>query len=194
MGKSEPAASQPVSRGSVHVAARNVYNFNGDGLGGGFPTERGEETELEFIRQSAKLAAALIELHADVIGLTEIENDGYGPTSALQDLVDGLNLVSPAGTTYSFVAPSFDLGSDPIKVALIYLTETITLTGAAATTNTTPFDAYRPSLAQTFEERATGEQFTVVVNHFEPKDCAGAVGLDLDQGDGRAATTTSARR
>ena len=37
------------------------------------------------------------------------------------------------------------------------------LTGTPTTT--TPFDTYRPPLVQAFQERATGERFTVVVNH-----------------------------
>ena len=40
------------------------------------------------------------------------------------------------------------------------------LTGSAATTTTTPFGTYRPPLAQAFQERATGERFTGVVNHW----------------------------
>ena len=36
-------------------------------------------------------------MNADVIGLTEIENDGYGPDSALQFLVDRLNEAIGAG-------------------------------------------------------------------------------------------------
>ena len=127
-----------------------------------------------------------MELEADIIGLVEIENDGYGPDSALQHLVDGLNLISPVGTTSDLVAPSFDLGTDEIKVALIYRTETITLTGTAATTTTTPFDTYRLPLARAFQERATGERFTVVVNPFKSEGCSGASGLDQDQGDGQA--------
>jgi predicted extracellular nuclease len=43
----------------------------------------------------------------------------------------------------------------------------------------------RPPLAPTFEDNATGERFSVVVNHFKSKGCSGATGLDLDQGDGQ---------
>ena len=54
----------------------NVLNyFNGDGLGGGFPTARGAETPFELDRQEAKIVAALAAIDADVVGLMEIEND-----------------------------------------------------------------------------------------------------------------------
>ncbi|NJR65474.1 MAG: ExeM/NucH family extracellular endonuclease [Leptolyngbyaceae cyanobacterium CRU_2_3] len=70
--------------GNVKVASFNVLNyFNGDGLGGGFPTSRGATTLAEFERQSAKIVSAIAALDADVVGLIEIENDGDGPRSAI---------------------------------------------------------------------------------------------------------------
>ncbi|MGH2476258.1 MAG: ExeM/NucH family extracellular endonuclease, partial [Candidatus Limnocylindrales bacterium] len=85
--------------GWLQVASFNVLNyFNGDGLGGGFPTERGADTPLEFERQRDKIIAAIVALDADVVGLMEIENDGSGPTSAIADLVAGLNDATSAGT------------------------------------------------------------------------------------------------
>ncbi len=54
-------------------------NFNG-----GSATDRGADTAEEFARQRAKIIAAIATISPDVAGLTEIENDGYGPTSAIQ--------------------------------------------------------------------------------------------------------------
>ena len=70
--------------GNLKVASFNVLNyFNGNGLGGGFPTcARGGDTLFEFDRQEAKIVSALKAIDADIVGLMEIENDG-GPTSAL---------------------------------------------------------------------------------------------------------------
>lgn len=93
------SATPPLVGGNVKVASFNVLNyFNGDGLGGGFPTSRGASTAAEFSRQKAKIVAALSALNADVVGLMEIENDGDGSRSAIQDLVSGLNAVLGAGT------------------------------------------------------------------------------------------------
>ena len=172
--------------GTVRVASFNVLNyFNGDGLSGGFPTSRGADSLNEFNRQRDKIVSAILAMNADVIGLMEMENDGYGAQSAIQDLINGLNAASPAGTTYSFIRPYFELGTDAIKVALIYRVETVIPVGAAATTYDPPFDFRRPPLAQTFQQKTTNGRFTVVVNHFKSKSCSNADGMNADQNDGQ---------
>jgi predicted extracellular nuclease len=179
-----PPQPPPVG-GRVRVVAANVLNyFNGDGLGGGFPTARGASNAAELARQREKILTKLTALGADVYGLTEVENDGYGANSAIRDLVNGLNAHALGGTTYRYVFAGFGLGGDLIRCALIYREQTIEPIGPPATTTTAPFNANRPPLAQTFREIATGEKFTVVVNHFRSKGGAGT-GLDADQGDGQ---------
>ena len=75
--------------GNLRVASFNVLNFfNGNGLGGGFPTSRGANTQFEFDRQKAKEVSALQAMNADIVGLMEIENDAP-PNSAIEDLVAG---------------------------------------------------------------------------------------------------------
>ena len=92
--------------GDIRVAAFNVLNyFNGDGLGGGFPTPRGAQSPEEFERQRAKIIAAMLRMNADVYGLMEIENDGFSSQSAIADLVRGLNEQAPAGARYAYVIP-----------------------------------------------------------------------------------------
>jgi predicted extracellular nuclease len=76
----------------------NLFNTFGTtacsfGVGGAVAECRGAADSTEFERQIAKEVAALTTLDADVIGATEIENDGYGPASAVQALVDRLNAV-----------------------------------------------------------------------------------------------------
>ena len=125
-----PAA--PERTGSLRVASMNVLNFfNSFGSGctngvGGPPTGcRGADNSAEFARQWPKTVAAIVGAQADIIGLLEIENDGYGPSSAIQFLVDRLNDATAPGT-YAFVDPDAAtgqtnaLGTDAIKVALIY--------------------------------------------------------------------------
>lgn len=175
----------PAVDGRVRVAAANVLNyFNGDGLGGGFPTARGASNPAELARQREKILAGLMALGADVYGLTEVENDGYGTNSAVRDLVNGLNTMAPAGTSFRYIFANFGLGGDLIKCALIYREQTVAPIGLPATTTTAPFNSNRPPLAQTFREIATGEKFSVVVNHFRSKGGTGT-GLDADQGDGQ---------
>lgn len=184
----------PTVGGTLKVASFNVLNyFNGDGTGStpGFNTseQRGADSLTEFNRQRDKIIQAIVTSGADVIGLMEIENDGYGSASAIQDLVNGLNAFAGVGT-YSFINPGTSLGTDAIAVGLIYKSSQVTPVGAAATiTNgygTGAFDVVgRKPLAQTFQQNSSGEQFTAVVNHFKSKgSSSGGVG-DADAGDGQ---------
>ena len=182
--RAHPRTTAPAAvGGNVKVASFNVLNyFNGDGAGGGYPTARGATSAAEFERQRVKIIGALKAIDADVVGLMEIENDGYGSQSAIQDLVNGLNAVMGAGTYAAVPDPAAGTGTDAIKVALIYKPARVSRVGAsqadAAAINN------RPPLAQTFAA-LNGEKFSVVVNHFKSKSCSDATGGDLDQNDGQ---------
>ena len=64
--------------------------------------------------------SAIAGLGAEVVGLLELENDGYGSGSAIQSLVNALNAKAGAGT-WAFVNPGRpQLGTDEIAVGLIY--------------------------------------------------------------------------
>jgi predicted extracellular nuclease len=193
-----PRGDPPVVFGSLRVALSNVLNFfNGNGSGGGFPTSRGADSLAEYQRQRAKMIAGLVALQADILGLTEVERDGFGPLSAIADIVAGMNAASPPGTTYAFVdASGVDTGTDVIMVAFIYRTETVETVGAPAALSNQYFNGLaRPPLAQTFREKASGEKLTVCVNHFRAKgsvasSTAATDGIvpnpNLDTGDGQA--------
>lgn len=184
------STTPPAVGGSLKVASANVLNyFNGDGSGGGFPTSRGADNVTEFNRQRDKIIAALTGSGADVIGLMEVENDGYGPTSALQDLVNGLNAVAGAGT-YAFINPGVSISSDEITVAIVYKPGKVTPVGAAAALpsgfGNLSFDLVdRRPLAQTFRETSTGGVFTLVVSHFKSKGSSSGGPGDADAGDGQ---------
>lgn len=192
-----PAAPEPIG-GQLKIATFNVLNyFNGDGRGGGFPTERGARSLEELQRQEAKLVGALMALDADVVGLQEIENDGYGRNSAIRQLVDALNAVT-GEDTYAFVDPAVSqLGSQPIAVGMLFRPHAVTQVGAAAFLATGAFDAdgteppdnrNRVPLAVSFRETATGEIFTVAVNHFKSKgksDLSDRSSPNFDQNDGQ---------
>ncbi|MEP6893121.1 MAG: ExeM/NucH family extracellular endonuclease [Gaiellaceae bacterium] len=184
-----PRTSAPAPLGgNLKVASFNVLNFfNGDGLGGGFPTARGANTSFELQRQLAKEVSALSAMNADIVGLMEIENDAP-PHSAIEDLVAGLNAAMGAGT-YSFINTGI-IGTDAIRVALIYKPSAVSPRGVFKTITTAVDPRFidnlnRPSLAQTFQQNASGQTLTVVVNHLKSKgsDC-NAVG-DPDTGDGQ---------
>ncbi|MFB2934471.1 ExeM/NucH family extracellular endonuclease [Aerosakkonemataceae cyanobacterium BLCC-F154] len=176
--------------GNIKVASFNLLNyFNGPN----FPTARGASNSAEFTRQRNKTIDAILKMNTDIIGLMELENDGYGSDSAIQDLVNGLNssLAKPNGVTYSFIKPSFSqFDSDEITVGLIYNSAKVTPVGNAAILNTGAFaqGLHRLPLAQTFQDMATGGKFTVAVNHFKSKGSDPEAGdPNTDQGDGQGA-------
>ena len=177
-----------VTGGTITVASFNVLNyFNGNGLGGGFPTSRGATSLAEFNRQRAKTIAALVGLNADIVGLIEIENDAT-PNSAIEDLVAGLNAATAPGT-YAFINTGV-VGADEIRVALIYKPTRVAPVGAYATLTTGPFATYsRPPVAQTFSVNVTGEIFTVVINHLKSKGSACTGDPDLGDGQGNCNLT-----
>ncbi|MGX1113494.1 putative extracellular nuclease [Pseudoalteromonas sp. MBR-15] len=173
----------------LRVASFNVLNyFNGDGQGAGFPTSRGADSEEEFIRQQAKIVSAITAIQADVIGLMEIENDGFGENSAIASLVAALN-DEDINNSYAFVDFNVpQVGTDAITTAIIYRANKVTEVGTAAHTTVAPFDySNRPPIAQSFKSLETEEVFTVAVAHLKSKGgCGSAEGNNADLGDGQA--------
>lgn len=185
--------------GKVRAAALNLLNyfntFSGCTAGvGGAPTDcRGANNLTEFNRQWVKTAAAILAMDPAVLGVIEIENDGYGPTSALQHLVDQLNAASAPGR-YAFIDADAGtgqvnaLGTDAIKVGLLYQPALVTPTGLTAALNSEAFvnggdgaPRNRPALAQAFT-LPDGGTFVMVVNHLKSKGSA----CDApDAGDGQ---------
>jgi predicted extracellular nuclease len=177
------------------IAGMNVLNyFNGDGMGGGFPTSRGAPTPDALEMQGAKIVAALTAINADVIGLMEIENDGYGEYSAIRQLVAELNAQQLPGDEYSVVVPAAEiLGSDEIAVGLIYRAERVTPVGQARvlSSDNSPLDEQgeplfddtrnRPALIQTFA--VNGSEITLAVNHLKSK--GSACGEENEGADGQ---------
>lgn len=181
-------ATPPATGGSLRVASANLLNYFNTfgagactlGVGGGATDCRGADTQAEFDRQAAKLVLAITNNGADVIGFMEMENDGYGANSAIQNLVDRLNTATAPGT-YAFVNPDTAfgvnaLGVDAIKVGVIYKPAKVTPAYTAVLNSpafTDPANSgtqkSRPALAQTFEDTTWGERFTVVVNHLKSK-------------------------
>ncbi|MCP4701658.1 MAG: ExeM/NucH family extracellular endonuclease [Gammaproteobacteria bacterium] len=167
--------------GTLKIAGFNVKNyFNGDAAGL-FSSVRGARSADEFRRQRDKIIRAIVGMDADIIGLTEIENDGYGANSAIQDLVNGLNEAAAPGT-YAFVKPGLRRGLSAIKADFIYRPDTAAPIGATASTQLPPFDKRRSPLAQSFEEIAGGGVFTVALNHFKSRKCYNAEGKNKDHG------------
>jgi hypothetical protein len=184
-----PRPAAPTVPGDLRVAALNLLNlFNGDGAGGGYPTERGAETAEQQRIQVAKHVAVVQALAPDVAALMEVENDGFGPDSALAQFVAALNQAGPI-RDYRFVDAGEGPGRDGIRVAMIYRGSRITPQGKPATIATGPFERRsRAPLAQAFRA-GKGPVFVAVANHFKSKGCgrdeSAASGAEADQGDGQ---------
>lgn len=208
--------AQPVVSGTLRVAGLNLLNFfntfnEGNtpkcalGVGGDVTDCRGADTQAEFDRQWPKTVANITGTGADVIGFMEMENDGYGPDSAIQTLVDKLNATT-AQNTYAYINVDAQtgitnaLGNDAIRVGLLYKPASVTPVSNTAVLNTGAFGVFsttqgliqrnRPALAQSFKHNASGEVFIIAVNHLKSKgsSCSNnvsPVGHDPDAGDGQ---------
>ncbi|PKO08024.1 MAG: endonuclease/exonuclease/phosphatase [Chloroflexi bacterium HGW-Chloroflexi-2] len=170
--------------GDIKVASFNVLNY--------FTTlnSRGANTIEEFVRQRAKIIAAISVIDADVVGLMEIENNN----AAIMDLVAGLNGLMGQGT-YAYVDTGV-IGTDEIKVAMIYKPSTVDLYGSHAILDNSVDPRFldtknRPALAQSFMDKTNGGVFTVAVNHLKSKgsDCNDVGDPDLGDGAGNCNLT-----
>jgi len=143
----------------------------------------------EFTRQRDKLLAALAGLDADVVGLTELENTlGVEPLANLVADLPG----------YAYIDTGV-VGTDAIRVGLIYRSAAVTPVGAYQVLDATDDPRFldtknRPTLAQTFAVNATGGRFTVAMNHFKSKgsDCNDVGDPDLGDGQGNCSQTRRA--
>ncbi len=221
LGQGNSRSGPPAVGGSLRIASFNILNFfttlrSDDRAAVGPDPEAGEgprgaETHPrggakpgagpldEYRRQSDKLSLAIRQLDADVIALSELENDflqgGISPVPQsaqtprdipIQALVDAINAGTSNGRRYDWVRPRIEgepvefLGGDVISVGFLYDTRTVVTRGDAAVLQhfqgrsfvdplVTGEARNRAAFAQTFVERSTGESVTVVANHFKSK-------------------------
>ncbi|NSX55223.1 ExeM/NucH family extracellular endonuclease [Parasulfitobacter algicola] len=160
---------------------------------------RGATTAEDLVRQTDKLVDQLLGTGAEVLALQEIENNGFDDASAIATLVDALNAEAVArglDANYQFVDPTGTgdfVGTDAITNAIIYDANQVMLLhsdvhvfdeqsaqdtfdlaevlNAEVPTSEQVNDLQRnrPAVAATFEDNDTGENFTVVSNHFKSK-------------------------
>ncbi len=193
--RTNPRTAAPVlAQGNIKVAGANVLNYfttfldgndvfgkTGQGCALGTSVRasncRGADNALEFERQNAKVVAQLLAMNADVVGLTEIENNG---DIAVDYLTQRLNAVAGAGT-YAYVPRPPASGTDAIRVAMLYKPSKLRLAGAALSDG----DAInnRAPMAQTFIA-GNGAKFSVIVNHLRAKACSSSGTPDTGDGQG----------
>lgn len=130
---------------AIKIGTQNVLNLFNSPFGGDYNSHgenRGADDYDEYQKQQAKLVAAIKGLDADIVGLMEIENNGFGSGSAVRALVDALNeqyydedpkdAATPASTSNRYVFIGYDsngdmvldeldsIGSDAISTGLLY--------------------------------------------------------------------------
>lgn len=207
----DEAAINANGTAEVRVASFNVLNYFTDFAVAGTTTDnfstpdgvvhepRGADSLAEFERQQLKVVNAIIGTNADVLGLMEIQNNGFGnEASAIDDLVDALNDQAGAGV-YDYIRAPYSngtgtaatAGTDAIMVAIIYKPSVMQPLGAAVIPDSVTYtafqDSHRVPVAQTFGYTSdSSKQFTLVVNHFKSKgSVSNNFAGDADSGDGQ---------
>ena len=129
-------ATPPVVGGTLKAGSFNVLNYFNDlgtsnftNCSGNAIGRRGANNAAEFTRQRDKIINAIITSGVDVMGLNEMENNGFGATSAIQDLINGLNAVAGANS-FTYVN-SGCISTDAITVAMIYKPAKVTPVGSS---------------------------------------------------------------
>jgi MYXO-CTERM domain-containing protein len=156
---------------------------------------RGAADQANFLRQQAKIVAAINALDAQVISLEEIENSavfGKDRDTALATLVSALN-ADLGQDTWAFVPSPAVLpaNEDVIRTAFIYQKAAVeTVGGSTILTGSAAFSNARQPLAQAFQLVGdSGSTFLAIVNHFKSK--GSGTGVDADMGDGQGASNAS---
>ena len=187
-----PRPGAPSVDGAIRIATFNAHNFfstidtGQDACGPARDSAcRGANSALEFERQLAKIVTVLEMMDADVVAMIELENN---PSASLKAIVDALNAAAGA-VSWGFVDTG-TIGSDAIKVGLVYKTDTVVPVGAPAVLDNSidpRFDdrRNRPVLAQTFDTIPDARRLTVLAPHLKSKGSHCNLAGDPDRGDGQ---------
>ncbi|MEC6830346.1 ExeM/NucH family extracellular endonuclease [Photobacterium toruni] len=182
--------------GDLRIASFNVLNY----FNSPFTNEtqnplkqnRGAITQAEFDLQSTKIANAIVRMNADIVGLMEIENNGFKSDSAVNDLVTKINdRIKDSTDHYAYVKPNNDekfIGGDAISSQVIYKPSKVTLEQYRIIKmpeqhapevvytdekhkqrNENGSNHQRDTIAPTFKINGTDKTLTISVNHFKSK-------------------------
>lgn len=188
-----------MKEGDLRIATFNVLNYFNSPFGGDanpHGDNRGADSFEEFEVQQAKIVNAILRLDADIIGLMEIENNGFGDSGAIRQLVDQLNSrIEKKKDRYDIVAIDSNgdkvtdendyIGTDVITTGVIYRPKVVKLKDSRVIpmpSQQAPEvldddgkviedgkNYQRDSLAPTFKVKGTKENITVAINHLKSK-------------------------
>jgi predicted extracellular nuclease len=189
-------ATPPAVGGAIKAVGMNLLNYfttidttssnNSGPCGPGMNQDcRGADSVAELNRQRERASIVVCTLNADVYAFMELENTT--PSDTINDLLGAINARCGGAHPYAFVNTGGTLGTDAIRVQLIYRTGIVSPVGSPLV-DLDPIHN-RPPTAQTFEvvdasNPAFGQRFTVIANHFKSKGCPGTGG-DADANDGQ---------
>ncbi|WP_019615420.1 ExeM/NucH family extracellular endonuclease [Psychromonas ossibalaenae] len=185
-----------IKEGDISIATFNVLNYFNSPFGGPenpLKQNRGAKSLDEFEVQAAKIVSAMTALDADILGLMEVENNGFGENSAIVNLVSRLNEKLDEADHYSISQPASDdlteegfIGSDAITSHVIFKASKVSLETARVikmpeqhTTRTddkgniVAVDSFmRNAVTPTFNIVGSDEKLTIAVNHLKSKGSA----------------------
>ncbi|HEV8578167.1 MAG TPA: ExeM/NucH family extracellular endonuclease [Thermoanaerobaculia bacterium] len=189
-------ATPPAVGGAIKAAGMNLLNYfttidttastsSGPCAPAMTADCRGADSVAELNRQRERASIVICAINADVFAFMELENTT--PSATITDLLGAVNTSCGGAHPYAFVNTGGTLGTDAIRVQLIYRTGIVSPVGSPLV-DLDPVHN-RPPTAQTFDvvdatNPAFGERFTVVANHLKSKGCPGTGG-DADLGDGQ---------
>lgn len=189
-------ATPPAVGGAIRAVSMNLLNYfttidttasSSTGPCGPAGTQdcRGADSVAEVNRQRERISIVVCGLDAHVYAFNELENTTA--TGTITDLVGAINARCGGADPFDFVDTGGTLGTDAIRVALIYRSATLSPVGSPLV-DLDPVHN-RPPTAQTFHvidpaNPASGERFTVIANHFKSKGGCPGSGPDADAMDG----------
>ena len=190
-------ATPPDVGGSIRVVGMNLLNYfttidttSSSNSGDCGPSQtldcRGADSAAELIRQRQRASIVICTLDPDVAAFMELENTT--PSATITDLLGAVNTRCGGAHPYTFANTGGTLGTDAIRVQIVYRTGIVSPVGAPLSDMDSIHD--RPPTAQTFDvsdasNPAFGKRFTVVANHLKSKGSCPGSGVDADQGDGQ---------
>ncbi|WP_215406510.1 ExeM/NucH family extracellular endonuclease [Vibrio gigantis] len=174
-----------VDAGDVRIATFNAQEFFNSLQGGGesndflaFDATPGAQDSTQFDHQTAKLVAALTALDADIVGLMEIENNGFEESSAISYLVTQLNADLPEAKQYNIASREglTTVGELATANFVIFRPSTVGLDSLQVIpmpkqeAENGEFTTQHAAVVPVFSFKDREEKLVVAVNHFADKD------------------------
>lgn len=168
-----PVEIPDVGDGRIRIFAQNLRNYyvNYDPNG---TCSRSKYDDAAFAKKTRQIVDAMFMVGADIFALCEVE----AKPEALVQLADSMNK-RVEGNPFVAVTDGIDEECDSyqnnIKSGFIYRSDKIKPVGSNyAATNAVYYR--NTQRIQTFEEKATGQRFTLAMNHFKAKDSSDDAG------------------